>query len=338
MPLFPPTDRATSPAPSARPHVARRLRDLHALLALVALLGMASGPACGEGPGSTPAARSGAAFDGSEALGWIERQCALGPRVPGTAAHRECQEMIVHHLESLGLAPERLSFTAEHPRGQGKVAGTNLFVRIRPEATPRLLLGAHYDTRPWADAENDSSLHEKPVLGANDGGSGVALLLVLARHFSENPPPIGIDLAFFDLEDLGSHGAPESFALGSQWLALNYPGALPDAVLVLDMVGSPTAQFGRELYSWQFAPEWVDLVPQIARQLGYIEWEGAREHAVFDDHLPFLQQGIPANVIIGFDDPNWHTLRDTPDRISARTLSHVGEVVLEIVRGGYVTQ
>lgn len=336
---FPLTHRATSPAQSTRPLSVRRLRSLHAALALIALLGTAASPACGEGPRSTSGARdSGAAFDGSEALRWIERQCALGPRVPGTAPHRQCQEMILAYLDSLGLAPETLSFSAQHPRGRGTVEGANLFARVRPGATPRLLLGAHYDTRPWADAELDSSLHERPVLGANDGASGVAVLLVLARIFAETPPPIGIDLAFFDLEDLGSHGAPESFALGSQWLALNYPGPLPAAVLVLDMVGSPTAQFGRELYSWQFSPEWVDLVPQVARRLGHIEWEEAREHAVFDDHLPFLQQGIPSNVIIGFDDPNWHTLRDTPDRVSARTLAHVGEVVLEIVRGGYVSQ
>lgn len=244
--------------------------------------------------------------------------------------------MITGYLDSLGLAPDRLQFTVAHPRGGEMIAGTNLFARIRPEASPRLLLGAHYDTRPWADAEADSSLHGRSVLGANDGGSGVAVLLVLAKAFSQSPPPIGIDLAFFDLEDLGSHGDPASFALGSQWLATHYPGGLPDAVLVIDMVGSPTAQFGRELYSRQVAPEWVDLVPQIARQLGYIEWEGAPDHAVFDDHVPFLDQGIPANVIIGFDDPNWHTLRDSPDKVSPHTLAHVGEVVLEIVRGGYL--
>jgi hypothetical protein len=279
-----------------------------------------------------------AAFDGAEALRWIERQCDLGPRVPGSAAHQKCQEMILAHLDSLGFAPERLRFTVDHPRGQGVVAGANLFARIRPEATPRLLLGAHYDTRPWADSEIDSSLHDEPVLGANDGGSGVAVLLVLARLFAEKPPPIGIDLAFIDVEDLGSHGVPETFGLGSQWLAAHYPGPLPDAVLIVDMVGSPTAQFGRELNSWTLVPQWADLPTQIARRLGFIEWAGAPEHAVFDDHVPFLRHGVPATVIIGFDDPNWHTLRDTPDQISAQTLSHVGEVVLQIVHGGYVTQ
>jgi Zn-dependent M28 family amino/carboxypeptidase len=244
--------------------------------------------------------------------------------------------MIVAYLDSLGLAPERLSFAVDDPRGEGTLEGTNLLARIRPGASPRLLLGAHYDSRPWADAEPDSTLHDQAVLGANDGGSGVGVLLVLARILTESTPPIGVDLVFFDAEDLGSHAAPTTFALGSQWLASHYPGPLPDAVLVLDMVGSPTARFGRELYAWHVVPEWVDLVPQIALQLGFTEWSDAAPHAVFDDHLPFLHQGVPANVILGLDDPYWHTVRDTPDKISARTLAHVGEVVLEIVHGGYV--
>ncbi|MCA9727496.1 MAG: M28 family peptidase [Candidatus Eisenbacteria bacterium] len=275
-------------------------------------------------------------FDAVQALRWVERQCDLGSRTPGSEAHRKCQELIVGQLSSLGFSTERLPFEASHPKDGSPVSGVNLLCRIRPGATPRLLLGAHYDSRPWADEEPDASRHDKPVPGANDGASGVGVLLELARIWAAEPPPIGVDLAFFDLEDLGQHGTPTSFCLGSQWLAAHYPGGLPSAVLVLDMVGSPTAEFGRELYAWNLAPAWADLVPQLARERGFAEWPEGVEYAVVDDHLPFLHQHLPANVIIGLNDPFWHTLADTPDKISPRTLSHVGEVVLAVVAGGYV--
>ena len=275
-------------------------------------------------------------FDGQRAYDRIVEQCEFGPRVPGSDGHRNCLEYLCHHLESTGAVVERQTFRVATTFGPDSVDATNLLVRFRPEASTRLLIGAHWDTRPWSDEDPDSSLHHLPVLGANDGGSGTAILLTFAEIFAQAPPPIGVDLAFFDAEDFGRAGHPEEFALGSAWMASHWTGPKPDFVLVLDMVGSEKVPLGRELYAATYFPEWNELPFQIAEMKGYPDWDRERSYAVADDHLPFLYQGIPSNDIIGFDDPHWHTQSDRPENISTERLRRVGEVVLEIIYGGYI--
>lgn len=280
---------------------------------------------------------AGPEFSGEEAYTWVRRQVELGPRVPGSAAHAACLEMMESALDGLGIAHHRQPFRAANPLIEGDTLQlNNLFAALAPPKRPRLLLGAHWDTRPWSDEEPDSSRHHLPVPGANDGASGVAVLLTLARHFQENPPPIGIDLAFFDGEDLGRPGHPQEYALGSQHMAAHYPGGLPDYVLVLDMVGSVNLEVGIELFAYERHPQWVDLAFQVAESLGYTEWNRDVRDYVFDDHAPFLVQGIAANVIIGFSDPNWHTQADDLGAIRASSLAKVGNVVLQMVYGGYL--
>ena len=161
--------------------------------------------------------------------------------------------------------------------------------------------------------------------------------LTLARLLQETPPPLGVDLAFFDLEDSGRPGHPEEFCQGSLEMARRWISPYPDWVLVLDMVGSDRTEFGREQYSQLRAPELLDLVFQIAEEKGFTEWNSFSSFAIVDDHLPWQSVGVPAAVLVGFNDPNWHTVRDDPMRTSPRRLGRVGEVVLELIYGGYLS-
>jgi hypothetical protein len=275
-------------------------------------------------------------FDGREAQGWIERQCALGPRVPGTKAHERWIRMVTTYLDSLHVPVRREEFSRPSPLGADTLRLTNLVASIRPGVRPRLLLGAHWDSRPWADADPDPAMRNLPVPGANDGASGVAVLLVLARMMQEHAPSIGVDLAFFDMEDMGRSEHPEEYCQGSRFMASNWLGAPPDWVVVLDMVGSEETQFGREAYSVRQAPDLVDLLFRIAGAKGYREWNPESEYAVVDDHLPFQEIGVPAVDVIGFNDPNWHTRRDDPRHTSALRLFRVGTVMSELIWGGHL--
>ena len=275
-------------------------------------------------------------FDGREAQAWIERQCALGPRVPGTKAHEHWIRMVTTYLDSLRVPVRREEFFRPSPLGRDTLRLTNLVASIRPGVRPRLLLGGHWDSRPWADSDPDPAMRSLPVSGANDGASGVAVLLVLARMMQEHPPSIGVDLAFFDMEDLGRSAPPEEYCQGSRFMASNWPGTLPDWAVVLDMVGSDAAEFSREAYSVQQAPELVDLLFRIAEEKGYREWNPESEFAIVDDHLSFQAIGVPAVDVIGFNDPNWHTRRDDPQRTSALRLFRVGTVMSELVWGGHL--
>lgn len=273
-------------------------------------------------------------FEGRRAARWVDRQCALGPRVPGSSAHEKCLALLVASLDSLRIPVTRHSFRVPSPTGHGEAACTNLIASIQPNVRPRLLIGSHWDSRPWADEDPIPANRLKPVPGANDGASSTALLLELARVLTTDPPPIGVDLVFFDAEDLGAKDRPNDFCLGSQRLASEWSGPLPDWVLVLDMVGAKGAIFQPELYSKDLHPEWVDLVFEVARKRGFGEFDANGGSYIIDDHVPWLRRGVPATDLIGWGDPNWHTLKDTPDAISATTLERVGTVVTDLIYGG----
>lgn len=311
---------------SNRPLLARRAGS--SLLAGVFLIGAAllSGVA---------SARP--AFDGKKAWERVETQCEFGPRVPGTPGHERCLQWILGEIAATGLSAERFDFQLPAPATGDTLDLTNVLVRIgTEELRPRLLLGAHWDTRPWSDQESDPKLRELPVPGANDGASGVAVLLGLADLLVSEAPSIGVDLIFFDGEDQGSSGSPWEYSLGSQWMAEHWVGPEPDYVLVLDMVGTPDSDLGRDVRSVSAHPDWNELIVEVAEGRGYAEFDRSRVYNVFDDHVPFLQRGIPSAVLIGFDDPNWHTQRDVPSAVSPERLRRVGEVVMEIIVGGYL--
>jgi len=216
---------------------------------------------------------------------------------------------------------------------------TNLFARFQPERTDRILLVTHWDTRPLADQSATAEDRAKPVPGANDGASGTAILMQLAEMFARNPPPVGVDLLFVDGEDYGP--SLNDMFLGARHFAENKPaGYAPLYGVLIDMVGDTEPRFPIEAYSSQAAPEVVQRVWSVAKDLGYDDvFVNETGGSISDDHVALNQGGIRTIDIIDFDygpgNRYWHTPEDVVENTSAETLGIVGEVLAELVyRGG----
>ncbi len=268
----------------------------------------------------------------------VERQVAFGPRVPGTDGHAAQLGWMIARLDS--LAPEVVADTFDVVTTQGdSLTLTNVQARFRPEATRRILLLAHWDTRPRSDQAADSALHDTPVPGANDGGSGTAVLLHLAELLAEVAPPMGVDLLFVDGEDYGP--GPEDMFLGARRYAdrLAARDDRPVYGVLLDMVGDADPLFPVEGFSAQYASVVVRKVWDAAERLGHAAAFPRRVgQSINDDHVPLIEAGLPtANVIdfaYGPGHAYWHTPDDVPEHVSARTLGMVGEVVTELIYSG----
>ncbi len=290
------------------------------------MLGLSIAAGLGCGGGAAPR------FEGDSAFAYLERQCDLGPRFPGSPGHKALQRYIVGELERRGASVSLQPFDAILTTGD-TLHLINIIGNYNRDSKRRILIGAHYDTRPRADRDPDPSKRHVPIPGANDGASGVAVLLELARVFSVAPPPVGVDLVFFDGEDYGEEGAAADYILGSAHFAGNLKGYLPAAVIIVDMVGERDAEIKVEVYSGTYSALLVDDIFTIAERLGVGAFRRARGHPLIDDHLPFIRAGIPSVVLIDFDYPYWHTLEDTPDKCSPESLGDVGSVLLEYIRG-----
>jgi hypothetical protein len=281
-------------------------------------------PSCGR-----PAAAS---FDGHRAYEWIVKQVAFGPRAPGTAAHDSCFTFLHDTMKGFAPVVEADTFHYFVPKLGREVRLFNLLARFEPAATQRVLLGAHWDTRPWADQDPDTARRNQPVLGANDGGSGVAVLLELARMLHERRPAIGVDLALFDGEDLGTNDHPDGWFRGSkQYVAWRSGEPAPIFVIVVDMVGKRDLELHWEGNSYERATNIVDLVWGVAQKLNVRSFRSDVRHTVFDDHVPFLNAGIPAIVLIDLSYPEWHTTRDDLSAIDPESLTGVGRVLHSLV-------
>jgi hypothetical protein len=268
----------------------------------------------------------------------LRAQCEIGPRIPGSAGNLRLQEMILEMAKTHGLAAARLCFEAVDPMSAQTVEICNIVVSAGPEGGDRLWLGAHFDTRPVSDRDPDPALRSVPLVGANDGASGVAVLLHLVEILGANPPPAGVDLLFFDGEDSGQGGDPAGFCLGSRRLARTWrdfgnplSGGNPRGLIVLDMVGKKNLLVPMEAYSVVNAPEWTEAVFERAENLGLGAFVRQRGPAVYDDHVPFLEQGIPAVDLIDFDYPQWHTTGDTPETCSGSSLAQVGRLMVDLI-------
>jgi hypothetical protein len=268
-------------------------------------------------------------FSSENAFALLQRQCDFGPRVPGTIAHDSCRVFLAHELRKYADAVVEQTFAHNSPRLPNEVMLTNLIASFNPQEGRRVLLAAHWDSRPWADQEADSSKRHMPVLGANDGASGVAVLLEIARVLKSHPAPMGVDIILFDGEDFGDPGDSRSYAIGSQHYARNKaPNYNPMFGILLDMVGDRDLAIYQERNSLRLAGGVVDRVWRLAAQLGVREFIAEPRHEIFDDHIPFLEAGIPMIDLIDFDYPHWHTTQDTPDKCSPASLEKVGKVVL----------
>lgn len=277
-------------------------------------------------------------FPGAAAQEMVVQQVAFGPRVPGTEGHRRqaewMQAWLAERADTLIVTP----FTVTHTSG-AQLEMINFFARFQPERTDRVLLIAHWDTRPTSDMARSAAEQAVPVPGANDGGSGTAILLQLAEMFRNQPPPVGVDLLFVDGEDYGPGSA--NMYLGAKHFAANLPiGYAPLYGVLLDMVGDRDLRIPVEGNSQQYAPEVVQRVWSVARDLGYDSvFVQENQGYIEDDHVPLNQAGIRTIDLIDFNygpgNRYWHTPQDLPENTSAESLDVVGEVVAELIyRGG----
>jgi hypothetical protein len=269
-------------------------------------------------------------FDSDNAFQDLVEQTEIGFRHPGTEEIKILRAYIKNKLSEYGADIEEQAFEVE-VRGQLQ-EGENIIASFYPRMSRRILLAAHYDTRPWADMEKEDSLHTKPVLGANDGASGVAVLLELARILQQNEPAqYGVDMVFFDLEDSGSYEENDTWCLGSQFFAEQFSGQLPEKAIVVDMIGDKDLAINMEYFSYQNSPALVNEVWEIAKELGFNEFKPKIGTVVIDDHLPMIKIGINAILLIDFEYPSWHTVHDTPDKCSPHSLYVVGQTLLHLV-------
>jgi len=272
-------------------------------------------------------------FDGAAAYELVKRQVAFGPRVPGSQGHREMAAWVEDYLRARADTVILQRFT--HVTVDGDTLPLiNFLARFRPGAGPSVLLLAHWDTRPTADSATDPEDRDEPIPGANDGGSGTAVLLQLADMLAAAPPPRAVDLLLVDGEDYGDFAVGADVFLGSRYFAANMPeGFDPSFGVLLDMVGDRDLDIYVEGNSNRLAPEVVDRVWGIAQRLGFGDvFHRNVRHTVNDDHIPLNEAGIPTINVIDFDYQGyWHTLEDTPDQVSASSLEVVGTVMTRLV-------
>lgn len=292
------------------------------------------------------------AFNGDSAYYFVKKQCDFGPRVPGSMAHQQCSEWFVATLN--GYADTVFVQDFKTRLYNGKVMeGKNIIAAFNPNAKKRIIVAAHWDSRPFADNDPDENNWQKPIDGANDGASGCGIMMEMARVMKTNRinPQIGIDLIFFDLEDYGApKWADESlhddlaWGLGSQYWSKkpHVSGYTAYYGILLDMVGAADPRFPKEYYSQTNAAWVLNKVWRTARDMGYGEvFTNELGDPINDDHIYMIHYaGIPAIDIIhlvGDEDrtscffPYWHTLKDNIDCIDVKTLQMVGNVMMEVV-------
>ncbi len=269
-------------------------------------------------------------FNAKRAFAYLEKQCEFGPRVPGTTAHQETGVYLFAELEKYA---DEVVFQPFEFRDQDKtIQMNNILARFGEDSGGTMLLAAHWDTRPFADRDPSPANRDTPILGANDGASGVAVLLEIARVLKSKPPPIQVIIVLFDGEDYGR--TLSNMFLGSTYFAENMGRWEADFGILLDMVGDRTLELPMERYSWNAARDLTEAVWQRAAELGLPAFQRRLGLAIMDDHLPLIQSGVPTIDIIDFDYPYWHTVEDTPDKCSAESLEIVGRLVLDIIYSG----
>ena len=284
--------------------------------------------ACGSAP--TPVSAPPAA-DGARAFAHLVAQVECGPRVPGSAAAACARQRILAHLESRAARLGLQEFGIRDPYGPDSLALVNVLAHFHPERAARVLLAAHYDSRPRADQDTGLA-RTRAVPGANDGASGVAVLLEVATALAVWDPGIGVDLVFFDGEDYGEEDDLDHYLLGSRHFVRTMGSYRPRAMLLVDMVGDAELRIPMEANSLRAAPELTRLVFAVAESLGVQSFVQSVGPAVFDDHVPFLQARIPAVDLIDLDYPPWHTTRDLPAACSPQSLEDVTRVVLHALQ------
>ena len=275
-------------------------------------------------------------FDAAQAMSWVRYQVAAGPRVPGQPGHRLIGDWLERELRARAESVEVQAFTHVTVAGD-TLAMRNIIARFRPTDPNRILYVTHWDTRPTAENEPDTTRRHEPIPGANDGGSGTALLLGVADALKKAPPSVGVDLLFVDGEDYGSFEADslKDVLIGARYFAKHLPaGYRPLFAVLWDMVGGRDQQVYEEGYSLERAPEVVERVWSAAEELHLgAMFRPVNGGYITDDHVPLLEAGIRAIDVIGFENyRQWHhTLEDTPDKLSESSLADVGRLALALL-------
>lgn len=340
-----PSIRRASPLPRTRAPAQARARGFVAALsaaargaAAVAAIGALAAAACSPAgdaaaPGGRPAVQE---FNSDSAMSYVRQQVAFGPRVPGTSGWQKTGDWIVAKLKGTAdaVTEQRWAHTLA---GGGQIPMRNILARFRPDAAQRVLYVTHWDTRPHADSDPDPANRDKPIPGANDGASGVGLLLAVADALKKVPPGVGVDLLFVDGEDYGTFGPPDvDVLIGSTYFAshLPSPGYRPEWGVLWDMIGDADLNIPQEMYSAQQAPAVVQRVWSKAKELGYDRYflPNVRQFPITDDHYPLLAAGLPVIDVIDLDYDAHHTMGDDLSRVSAKSLQVVGDVAMALLR------
>lgn len=298
-----------------------------------------------------PSAVNAPLFDPDSAFGFVAKQVSFGPRVPGSKAHTACGDWLVATFKRFGAQVIEQKATVTAYNGQ-PVPLRNIIASWQPEKKERVLLMAHWDSRPFAD--RDIERQSEPIDGANDGGSGVAVWLELARHLADRSPAVGVDIFLTDVEDMGQpheamggmdeNESMRTWCLGSQYWVKNphVPGYTARYGVLLDMVGSVDARFPREGLSMRFAPQVVGRIWKAAAAAGHGDrfLSDTRNYVGIDDHLIVNEgTGIPVADIIAWDmgtgafPSTWHTHKDSLDAIDRSSLEAVGATMMQVIWG-----
>jgi len=268
-------------------------------------------------------------FDEDAAWAYLVKQVSFGPRVPGSKSHTACRRYLEQELLKYCDSVERQEFTTKLSGQDTKLY--NIIGSFRPDAARRILLCAHWDSRPTAD-QNPEGTRNQPIDGANDGASGVAVLLELARVFKDNPPPLGVDIVMFDGEDYGPSVA--NMFLGSKYFAsrlLDSQARAYNYGILLDMVGDRNLDIRPEGNSEAVAGSIYAIAVEVSRDMGYLAFKESGALNIQDDHLPLQARGIRVYDFIDFNYDYWHTTKDTADKCSKDSLEAVGRTVENIV-------
>ena len=270
-------------------------------------------------------------FNADRAYDDLVAQCDLGTREPNSSGAQASIKFFQEILEPLADSFHLQNFQIDDPYSDGELNLTNVIARFQPEKKDRIILCAHWDTRPRA--EYDEYFPNKPMLGANDGASGVAILLEIARQLNSDPVNPGIDIILFDGEDYGEPRDLQHYLLGSRYYVEHPYLPMAQRVVLLDMVGDSELLIKVDPVSYRSAPRMVEEIWMMAESLGYGQFQLVQGAAMYDDHVPFIEKGIQAIDIIDFEYPGpdnryWHTHDDTPDKCSPESLDAVGNTVL----------
>lgn len=269
-------------------------------------------------------------FDQDRAYTLLTDICSIGPRNHGSESKLKAETWIQDKLREAGAEVSVHEFTYTPKSGVAE-SFRNITGRIRPLEKRRVMVGTHYDTRSWADRDPREEFRSIPIIGANDGGSGVAVMLEMARAWKFDPPPVGVDLIFFDGEEFGREGVLNDYLVGSKAFVRDHPDFKPDWGVVLDMVGDSNLRLAQERSSAARACKAVRKIWGAAERVGSTAFvDGFLTH-IYDDHSAFVARGIPVALVIDYDYRWYHTIEDLPDKCSAESLGQVGRAVMEAI-------